>query len=224
MLKYLRAACFPEMASRPRPRQIDPYLPYLQERWNAGEHNARALWREIRTQGYSAGDEQVRRVVNAWRTNPHCHGRQPTAAALPAKEEVTSYSAHKTRWLLGKPTSDLTGTEASYVAALKGLCPQIADAQELLATFRAIVTERHIDQLDPWLEQCERSGISEVVGFAHGLRRDDVAVKAALRYEWSQGPVEGHVNRLKTIKRQMYGRAGFTLLRRRVLTQNAPAP
>ncbi len=224
VLKYLRVACFPEMAPRPRPRQIDPYLPCLRERWNAGEHNARALWREIRAQGYSAGDEQVRRVVNAWRTDPHCRGNQSTIAALPAKEEVTAYSAHKTRWLLWKPTSDLTGTEASYVAALKGLCPQIADAQEVLGTFRAIVTERRIEHLDPWLEQCEHSGVSEVVGFAQGLRRDYVAVKAALRYEWSQGPVEGHVNRLKTLKRQMYGRAGFTLLRRRVLTPPSRAP
>jgi transposase len=224
VLKYLRAACFPEMAPHLRPRQIDPYLPYLRERWNAGEHNARALWREIRAQGYGAGEEQVRRVVNAWRADPHNHGNQPSVAAGPAKEEVTAYSARKTRWLLWKPTADLTSAEARYVVALTALCPQIADAQRLLRTFRTIVTERCSEQLDPWLEQGERSGISEVVGFAQGLRRDHSAVKAALRYEWSQGPVEGHVNRLKTIKRQMYGRAGFTLLRRRVLTQNAPAP
>ncbi len=212
------------MAARPRHRQIDAYVPYLRERWNAGEHNARGLWREIRAQGYSAGEDQVRRVVNAWRADPHHHGNQPTIAALPATEEVTAYSARKTRWLLCKPTSDLSGREARYVAALTDLCPQIADAQTVLAPFRAIVTERQIDQLDPWLEQCERSGVSELVGFAQGLRRDYTAVKAALRHEWSQGPVEGHVNRLKTIKRQMYGRAGFTLLRRRVLTQRSRAP
>jgi transposase len=188
------------------------------------EHNARALWREIRAQGYGAGEEQVRRVVNAWRADPHHHGNQPSIAARPAKEEVTAYSARKTRWLLGKPTADLTSAEARSVAALTALCPQIADAQRLLGTFRTMVTERCIEQLDPWLQQGERSGISEVVGFVQGLRRDHGAVKAALRYEWSQGPVEGHVNRLKTIKRQMYGRAGFTLLRRRVLTPNAPAP
>jgi transposase len=224
VLKYLRAACFPEMATRPRLRQIDAYLPYLRERWNGGEHNARGLWREIRAQGYSAGEDQVRRVVNAWRADPHHHGNQPTIAAPPAKEEVTAYSARKTRWLLWKPTSDLTDAQVRYVAALTSRCPQIADAQKLVATFRALVTERQIDQLDPWLEQCERCGISELVGFAQGLRRDYVAVKAALRYEWSQGPVEGHVNRLKTIKRQMYGRSGFALLRRRILTAPSQAP
>jgi transposase len=211
VLKYLRAACFPEMAARPRHRQIDAHVPYLRERWNAGEHNARGLWREIRAQGDSAGEDQVRRVVNAWRADPHHHGNQPTIAAPPAKEEAPASSARKTRWLLWKPSSDLTDSQARSVAALTRLCPQIADAHKVLETFRAIVSERQIDHLDPWLEQCERSGISELVGFAQGLRRDYVAVKAALRYEWSQGPVEGHVNRLKTIKRQMYGRAGFDL-------------
>ncbi len=107
---------------------------------------------------------------------------------------------------------------------MAALCPQIADAQRVLGAFRTMVTERCIEHLDPWLEHGERSGISEVVGVAQGLRRDHGAVKAALRYDWSQGPVAGHVNRLKTIKRQMYGRAGWTLLRRRVLTHNAPAP
>jgi hypothetical protein len=100
------------MAPRPRPRQIDPYLPYLRERWNAGEHNARALWREIRQQGYGAGDEQVRRVVNAWRADPHHHGSQPTMAAGPAKGEVIHYSAHTTRWFLWKSTADLSESEA----------------------------------------------------------------------------------------------------------------
>jgi transposase len=223
VLKYVRAASFPELAPRPRPRQIDPYLPYLRERWNAGEHNARALWREIQAQGYGAGDEQVRRTVNAWRTDPHSHGNQPTIAAGPAKEEVRTYSAHKTRWLLWKPVSELREAEARYVAALKDQCPQVAQAQALLERFRALVTERHPDQLDPWLDECAQSGISELVGFAQGLRRDYAAVQAALRYEWSQGPVEGHVNRIKTIKRQMYGRAGFALLRRRVLSESARA-
>ncbi len=110
------------------------------------------------------------------------------------------------------------------MAALKELCPQITDAQELLLRFRTLVTERDIEHLDRWLDQCEHSGISEVVGFAQGVRRDDAAVRAAVRYAWSQGPVEGHVNRIKTIKRQMYGRAGFTLLRRRVLAQQVAVP
>jgi transposase len=178
----------------------------------------------MRAQGYSAGEDQVRRVVNAWRTDQHNHGNQPTIAAPPAREEVPASSVRKTRWLLWKPGSDLTDREARSVSALTGLCPPIADAPELLTTFRALVTERRPEHVDLWLEQCERSDISELVGFAQGLRRDYAAVKAALRYEWNQGCAEGEVKRLKTLKRQMYGRAGFALLRRRVLTPPARAP
>lgn len=223
VLKYVRAAEFPEMAPRPRPRQIDPYLAYLRGRWDAGEHNARALWREIRAQGFGAGDEQVRRVVNAWRTDPHHPGGEATAAAGPAREEVPAYSARKTRWLLWRPAAALGEAEARYLAALTALRPQVAQAQDLVLDFHALVSGRHPERLDPWLERCEGSGIGELVGFAQGLRRDYAAVHAALRYPWSQGPVEGHVNRLKTLKRQMYGRAGFDLLRRRVLGGQAQA-
>jgi len=165
----------------------------------------------------------VRRVVNQWRTDPHHPGAQPTAAAVAAKQEVKSYSAHRTRWLFWKPASDLSVGEARYVATLTRLCPQIATAQTLLRAFCALLRERTSARLDPWLNQCEASGILEGVGFAQGIRRDYAAVSAAATAEWSQGAVEGHVNRLKMLKRQMYGRAGFALLRRRVLHQAANA-
>jgi transposase len=89
--RYLAAASFPERIPPRPPRQIDPYLPYLQARWNAGEHNAQILWREIHAQGYPANVAQVRRLVMAWRTPPP----QPGIAGqpLPAKEEAVSYSA-----------------------------------------------------------------------------------------------------------------------------------
>ena len=222
VLTHLRALCFPETVRRPRARQIDPYLPYLRERWNAGEHNARALWREIRAQGYPAPDVQVRRLVNAWRAPPQMAGSP--APVLSAKQEVTYYSAQKTRWLLMKAPTDLSKREAAYIAELHQRCPQVATAQHLLTSFHRLVTERCREQLDPWLEQCEQTGISEFVGFAQGVRRDYAAVANALRYPYSQGPVEGAVNRLKMLKRQMFGRAGFALLRRRVLAHPALAP
>jgi transposase len=140
---------------------------------------------------------------------------------LPAKEEVIYYSTRRTRWLHCKPPEDLSEREAAHVAALKQLSPPIAEAQRLLATFRTLLSERHEERLAPFVAQCEQSGISELVGFARGLRRDFAAVQAALRYDWSQGPIDGQINRLKLLKRQMYGRAKFDLLRRRVLFQLA---
>jgi len=206
---------FPEMASRPRPRQIDPYLPYLRERWNAGEHHARTLWKEIRAQGFPASDIPVRRILSAWRAQADQPGSP--GIPIPAKEELIFYSARKTRWLLCTPRQDLSVREVAYINALQQRSPPIATAQRLLVDFRTILTQRQVERLDSWLERCEQSGISELVGFAGGLRRDYAAVRAAVRYPWSQGPIEGHIQRLKLLKRQMYGRAKFDLLRQRVL-------
>ena len=100
----------------------------------------------------------------------------------------------------------------------------LADAQYLVRSFHKIFTERTPDHLPAWLERCEHCGIAELVGFAQGLRRDYAAVAAAVCSPWSQGQTEGQVNRLKLLKRQMYGRAGFALLRHRVLGQQTCAP
>jgi transposase len=104
---------------------------------------------------------------------------------------------------------------------LKRLCPHVAEAQQLVTAFHTILTEHALDRLPPWLEHCDQSGIPELVRFAQGIRRDYAAVEAAVRYPWSQGQTEGQINRLKMLKRQMYGRAGFALLCQRVLTRPA---
>ena len=118
--RYLTADHFPEHLPRQHERPIAPYIPYLQERWNAGEHNALTLWREIHAQGYPAGVAQVRRLVMAWRTPPPAPGIPGTP--LPAKEEAISYSARQTRWLLtkpaGRPLSARSGLPSTSEAAL----------------------------------------------------------------------------------------------------------
>ena len=77
--------------------------------------------------------------------------------------------------------------------------------------------ERQAENLDAWFKEASISAVPEVRTFAVGLRRDEAAVRAALTLPWSNGQVEGQVNRLKTIKRKIYGRGSFDLLRRRVL-------
>ena len=143
---------------------------------------------------------------------------------MPAKDEAVSSSARQTRWLLTPAEAALSAREARYLETLKRLCPEIAEAQRVLTTFHTRVAERPAAGLDSWLQQCEQSGIAECVRFAQGLRRDYAAVHAALCYPWSQGPGEGHINRLKLLKRQMYGRAGCALLRLRMLAQPALSP
>ena len=86
----------------------------------------------------------------------------------------------------------------------------------LAGEFAELVRKRSQSSLAEWLAKAEASGCAELKSFAAGLRLDEAAVRAALTTAWNNGPVEGQVNRLKTIKRQMYGRAGLALLRARV--------
>jgi transposase len=103
------------------------------------------------------------------------------------------------------------------VAALVTRCPAVAVAQALIRDFIAMLHARDVGALAGWLERAQASAIREFTSFARGIRRDQAAVEAALTVEWNSGQVEGQVNRLKLLKRQSYGRAGFDLLRQRVL-------
>lgn len=111
---------------------------------------------------------------------------------------------------------------------LKSLCKNLFEisssvkkATELSWQFCEIIRQRKADKFDDWLTQMEDSGIIPLVNFAAGVRKDYEAIKNACTLEWSNGQVEGQVNRLKNIKRQMYGRAGFGLLRKRVLMDSS---
>ena len=97
------------------------------------------------------------------------------------------------------------------------LSPEIKEVREGAHAFAQLLRERQSDGLPAWLAHAEQSTVSEMRSFATGLRQDEAAVTAALQYEWSNGPVEGHINRLKMLKRQMFGRAHLDLLRCRFL-------
>ena len=86
-----------------------------------------------------------------------------------------------------------------------------------MRSFHQHLTNWHVDKLEPWLAEALDSNLEELKNFARGLRQDYEAVKLAFTLPWSNGQVEGQVTRLKMLKRQMYGRAGFKLLRRRIL-------
>ena len=120
-------------------------------------------------------------------------------------------------WLLLGEEKDLSNDDLAYRTALCAHNALIEQAAVLSQRFLEMIRERHAEALDGWLADAEASGIKELRNFAQSLRRDYAAVKAALTSPWSNGQSEGQVNRLKMIKRSMYGRAGFDLLRSRVL-------
>ena len=93
--------------------------------------------------------------------------------------------------------------------------------QQHMTAFMALVRQRDRSTLDSWLLEAEQTGLPDLLGFVQGIRRDYAAVAGALEYAWSQGVVEGQVNRIKTIKRQLYGRAGLPVLKHHVLLSAA---
>jgi transposase len=102
-------------------------------------------------------------------------------------------------------------------------CPAIIELRKLALGFRAALVADDSHQLRAWIDEARHSEFGAVVRFANGLHKDISAVAAAVDTSWSSGQVEGQINRLKTIKRQMYGRAGFELLRARVLSYSPAA-
>lgn len=231
--KYLRAVDFPEPGARRRLSCLTSFEPYLREQWDAGVQDTARLWRALRTQGYTGAASTVRGYLARWRTTPAKTGRRPRdAREPPAPLPACRHSPRHTRWLLLQPASGLTAEAGSvredasrlqdaldqhFIATLLRDCPPIAQAQALAMDFLELVRERRADQLPRWLHAAEVSGLDELQSFARGIQRDRRAVEAGLTLEWSNGQTEGQVNRLKTLKRQMYGRASFPLLRQRLL-------
>ncbi len=194
----------------PRASAITAYVPYLETRWTEGCHNSRVLWQELRRQGYCGSYSSIRRFVHRYRT-----GRRRPSSSLAAV--VRPLSPRQAAWLLVHPPEHLSAEQEAYRTALCQICPEIAVAYELAQRFVLMIRDRQVDNLDPWLDDAQSRAVSQLKRFAAGLRKDYVAVRSALELEWSNGQVEGHINRLKVIKRDMYGRAKFDLLRLRVL-------
>lgn len=221
--KNLAAARCPHPGPRPhRRRRITPFVPYLRERWEAGERQTKVLWAEIREQGFIGSWKRVQEVVAPWRqaeyAAQHDVAGQGGASPLPRptrRQGKRCAPRQVAAWLVRSP-EELHPAQ-QYLAALGERWPELAEVQRLAADFAHIVRTRAATELTPWLATAEHSDITEFREFAASIRRDEAAVQAALDFPWSSGQVEGQVNRLKLIKRSMYGRAGFDLLRRRVV-------
>ena len=127
------------------------------------------------------------------------------------------FSVRQATWLLLRDPDELDPGSAGVPRGIGQRCPDADGARGLARGFVTMVRARDQAALAPWVEAAERSDLPELRGFAAGLRRDWAAVTAGLELPWSNGQTEGQVNRLKLLKRQMFGRAGFDLLRRRLL-------
>src|SRR6266700_2767558 len=205
-------------------RLIDPYKDYLMQRWNEGCRSAQQMYREIKEQGYPGSSTAVGRFVGPLREK---YGKARSfksleleAATMVSWEEVKKKRPPTARqvalWMAFKKEQRLDWQQ-DYLDRLCQEDSQIAQTYELIQEFTTMLREREGERLDEWLDRVEKQGIAELESFAAGLKKDYDAVKAGLTLQWSNGQTEGQVHRLKLLKRQMYGRGSFKLLRKRVL-------
>jgi transposase len=220
--KYLAAPTCPHPGPRPqRQRRITPFVPYLRQRWTAGERRPRVLWDEIRAQGFPGSWRRVQEQTAVWRRaerQAHLGSAEGTPiTARPAQPAGKRCAPRQVATWLVRAPADLRPAQRAYLEALIAACPAIGVAQDLAQDFVRLLRTREVAGLAPWLVRAEECTVTEVREFAAGIRRDQPAVQAALAYAWNSGQVEGQVNRLKLVKRSMYGRASFALLRQRFL-------
>jgi transposase len=207
--RYWHAASLEDLlatAAGRRPAALDPYADYLTRRWAQGARNARALHQEITARGYTGSYRRVRDYLHPLRALTPA---PPPRPAPPKTREITTC-------LLRHPGT-LTSQDKLTLQQVTARCPHLAALAGHITAFAEMLTGRHGDRLDAWITAAAASDLPSLHSFTAGLKRDHDAVRNGLTLPWSSGPVEGHVTRIKLLKRQAYGHASFALLRRRVL-------
>jgi transposase len=215
----------PERARHPRrPTMLDPYESYLSQRWAEGCHTARRLWREIVAQGFPGSYQPVSRFAAYLRQQEH-HASDALAAEASAPQPTgrRGLTVREAVSVLLRRRDTLTSAERLTQTMICQAHPDIARTDGLLVAFRQVFRERDPAALATWLDEAEHCGVPELRTFAIKLRQDLPAVQAAVVSPFSQGPVEGHIHRLKLLKRSMYGRGNFDLLKQRVLYAANPS-
>ena len=191
-----------------------PYQDYVLQRWATGCHNARTLWREIVAQGFPGSYRTVARLTG------YLKHQERQGVALPLAS--LGMTPRQAAGLVAARPEKRTPSEGEALRHIGSLHPHLHTALELFASFAALLRRppdpaRAAQQLTDWMGHARDSGIPELRAFAAKLGQDQEAVVAALALPHSQGQTEGFITKLKLLKRSMYGRANFDLLRARVL-------
>jgi transposase len=192
---------------RPRRSLITPFVPYLQKRWQEGCRNRMQLYREIQAQGYTGTASNVRKYLRSWRQTGGKDGSQKQRIPTP----------RTLAWLVTQPYDEQSEETKALIEQLKGAHDNVAVCIRLARQFAAMVRQRLPEKFSAWLQKAQDCGLSAFANFAKSLLTDEAAVRAALASKWSNGRTEGFINKLKLLKRQMYGRADLDLLKIRLL-------
>jgi transposase len=219
--KWIRANTLPERsASAPKTTSPRHFEDYLSRRWSEGCVRGRRLFQEIKARGYTGSFSNLERLLAKWR-NPKCKTVTATSA-VPNPRPVDpatgrSISPIVAAALCIKPRGLWTANQAAKVAALKKDWPEFATMRRLAMRFRGMPKKQERRQARRLAERRPEVGPYAMQRFARTAQRDINAVRNAITEPWSNGQTEGQINRLKALKRTMYGRAGPELLRARLL-------
>jgi len=216
--RYLQHPLGPPPQRHPPRRSIlDPYKPYMLERWNAGCLNASQLVREIIARGYEGSDGAVRRYITQVRKATGLPAYSQKGADHPqVMAQKPCPSLTHIAWQIVKKPAPSPEFQPTMLAQL-GQHAELATLIALATTFTHMIRERNGGALDAWIAQAKTSPFPPLQRLGRSLQDDYAAVSAALSTPHSNGRTEGHVHRLKLLKRQMYGRAKLDLLRQRLL-------
>lgn len=208
--RWQAAKTYPEVKRRRKRRSaFDAFAPEVLNRWQAGEHNGLALFRAIQVLGYTGSESTLYRYLEPL--------KQAEVRASITPQRLERFSAKTAVWLFVREPTTLDAVEREDLACWCQVSATLKQAYRLVQDFLVMVHKREGQRLDAWLAQVESLVIPELQSFASGVKQDKEAVQAGLTCAINNGMVEGFVTKLKLIKRQMYGRAGFALLRQRVL-------
>lgn len=211
--KYFRQQIFVPRPIVKRSNLLE-FEAYLHQQWQQGNTCGRKLLEELRAMGYNGSYTILAVFLSAFRQGKFKQTRLP----LPFPIRAARYSSRRMSVALCLPESEWTQKEKPLLKSLLEKLPFLDQVRNLSLEFKAMLMLKRADQLQNWCQQA--SQLACFKGFVFGIKQDFNAVYQAMNTSWSNGQVEGQVNRLKTIKRQMYGRASFELLRIRVLAGN----
>jgi transposase len=221
VFRYLRAPTFAERTYKRRGHSIlNPYKDTVLQHWNEGSHDARQVFHLLQRQGYRGSYATVARYAQRLRQAQGLASRQRLSGQtlpLVAEPQHGQLTPRRAAWLVLRRPETRVADDEHHLAQLTAQQADLAEAIALAREFADLVRTRQPDRLDGWLTRAAISTLSAVQRFAQGLRDDYAAVKAGVTLPWSNGPVEGHITRLKLLKRQMFGRTRLDLLSRRFL-------
>jgi transposase len=219
--RYLKTSSFPERRARSdRGRSlVAPYREYLIQQWNQGHRGMRELFRDLQQQGYCGSYMSLNRYLHRLQQGQQASEGVPRTqlASQSVPSQRQTLTARRASYLCLQNPKTRRADDEQLLHRLVEQNPNLISAIELAQVFAQLVRQRQPQQLDVWLQQAEESEIEAFQRFAKSLKEDYEAVKAGVTLPVSNGQVEGQVNRLKMLKRQMFGRAGLGLLSRRFL-------